>query len=140
MYNFFKNKKELLKEMMMEGSADIAKSMESYSAFKDPAEAIRVHITETIRIIKKKKEFWRLLHAIRLQNSVLQEVEHLFATIVRRVTLIFEKVFRTMKYDSPKLEAQLFLTQIDGLVILYLQNEKLPIDKLGQQLLKRYTR
>jgi AcrR family transcriptional regulator len=140
MYNFFAGKAELLREMIKHGSADIAESMKSYATIGDPQEAIQIHVTETIKIIKKKKEFWRLLHAIRLQGSVLPEVQDLFEQIVITVTRIFEKVFRQLGFESPKLEAQLFLTQIDGLVILYLQNEKLPIQQLGNQLIKRYVK
>ena len=140
MYNFYSGKAELLREMITQGSADIAESMKAYSAVADPREAIRMHVTETIKIIRKKKEFWRLLHAVRLQGGVLQDVEDLFQQIVATVTKIFESVFRELGFENPKLEAQLFLTQIDGLVILYLQNEKLPIQQLGNQLIKRYTK
>lgn len=140
MYNFYSSKAELLREMITHGAGDIAESMKAYSSIDDPREAIRVHVTETIKIIKKKKEFWRLLHAIRLQGGVLQDVDDLFEKIVSSVTKIFEKVFRQLGVESPKLEAQLFLTQIDGMVILYLQDEKLPIRQLGIQLIKRYTK
>ena len=139
MYNFFKSKKHLLREMIQEGGADIAESMKSYSTVNDPKKAIQSHVTETIRIIKKKKEFWRLLHAVRLQGYVLEDVQDLFDGMVISVTKVFEKVFRDLKIENPKLEAQLFLTQIDGLVIMYLQNEKLPIDQLGKQLIRRYV-
>lgn len=139
MYNFFKGKKELLREMITEGGADIAESMKAYATINNPREAIRLHITETIKIIKKKKEFWRLLHALRLQGSVLEDVQDLFENILSTVTKVFEKVFRNLGIPNPKLEAQLFLTQIDGMVIMYLQNEKFPIQQLGKQLVTRYT-
>jgi AcrR family transcriptional regulator len=140
MYNFFAGKKELLREMILEGSADIAASMKSYEEIGDPQKAIRIHVTETIKIIKKKKEFWRLLHALRLQGGVLTDVQDLFEKILSSVTKVFEKVFQDLGIDNPKLEAQLFLTQIDGLVIMYLQNEKFPIQPLGKQLIKRYVK
>ncbi len=138
MYNFFPGKKDLLREMIMMGSVDIGNSMEAYQKIKDPNEAIRTHVRLTIKIIQQKKEFWRLLHAIRLQGGVIQEVEDIFESIVSRVTIVFEKIFRKLEFSQPKLEALLFLTQIDGLVILYLQNNKIPIVKLGEQLIKRY--
>ncbi|HEY0740800.1 MAG TPA: TetR/AcrR family transcriptional regulator [Chryseosolibacter sp.] len=140
MYNFYSSKGELLRSVMQQGSADIAESMKAYSTVSDPREAIRVHVNATIRIIRKKKEFWRLLHALRLQGAVLGEVQHLFAEIVTMVTKIFGKVFGELGFENPKLEAQLFLTQIDGIVIMYLQNEKFPIQQLGNQLIKRYTK
>jgi AcrR family transcriptional regulator len=139
MYNFFKSKKHLLRAMILEGGTDIAESMKSYLTASDPKTAIQSHVTETIRIIKRKKEFWRLLHAVRLQGRVLGDVHDLFDGMVISVTKVFEKVFRDLKIKNPKLEAQLFLTQIDGLVIMYLQNEKFPIEQLGQQLVRRYV-
>jgi AcrR family transcriptional regulator len=140
MYNFFSSKTELLRAMINEGASDIAESMQAYHNIDNPHKAIEAHINETIRIIKKKKEFWRLLHAIRLQGGVMAEVHDLFEQIFTTVTKIFEKVFRQLKFDNPKSEAQLFLTQIDGLVIMYLQNEHFPIQQLGKQLIKRYVK
>jgi AcrR family transcriptional regulator len=139
MYNFFAGKEELLREIMSIGSRDIYESMKAYSTITNPKEAIREHVLSTIHIIQQQKEFWRLLHAIRLQGLVIQAVEDMFVEITLRVTKVFEKVFVQLNYQNPKLEAILFLTQIDGLVILYLQDETIPLKKLGEQLIKRYA-
>jgi hypothetical protein len=74
-----------------------------------------------------------------LQGQVIRTVEEQFRQITATVTSVFEKVFRKLKYPNPKLEAILFLTQIDGLVILYLQDETTPLKKLAQQLINRYA-
>lgn len=140
MYNFFESKEALLHEMISLGFQDIQESMGSYGSIKDPAKAIETHVTKTVEIIQEKKEFWRLLHAIRLQGNVLSTVQNQFAEIVIAVTAVFEKVFKKLHYPNPKLEAILFLTQIDGMVILYLQDNNTPIKKLGQQLIKRYVK
>ena len=139
MYNFFQSKEELLKEMMMIGFADIHQSMVSYAQEKDPVKAIELHILKTIEIIKQHQEFWKLLHSIRLQEKVLGSMKKSFQEVVTATTSEFQKVFKKMGYRKPELEAILFLAQIDGLVILYLQDDTLPIDKLGQQLILRYT-
>ena len=140
MYNFFKSKEDLLSEIMKIGFADIAESMAAYEKEVKPKQAIENHILSTIRIIKQHKEFWKLLHTIRLQDKVATAMQSKFQQIVVAVTSTFQHVFKTMGYDNPKLEALLFLSQIDGLVILYLQDEKTPIDKLGQQLIHRYIK
>jgi AcrR family transcriptional regulator len=138
MYNFFKSKEELLKQMMQMGFNDIQQSMISYDKETDPHAAIKVHILKTIEIIKQHKEFWKLLHTIRLQGKVSSSMQKSFQEVVANVTLTFQKVFKKMGYKNPELEAILFLTQIDGLIILFLQDENIPIDKLGQQLINRY--
>jgi AcrR family transcriptional regulator len=138
LYNFFKGKDDLLKEMMAMGFQDISQSMISYNVETAPEQAIEVHIKNTIKIIKEHKEFWTLLHAIRLQGKVPKVLKKQFQETVQFVTASFQKVFKKLGLKNPELEAILFLTQIDGLVILYLQDEKTPIDKLGQQLINRY--
>lgn len=139
MYNFFSSKEALLREMIKLGAEDIANSIHGYKIVSDPKEAISVHVHKTVEIIQQKKDFWRLLHAIRLQGLVIQTVEDQFQEITTAVTAMFEKVFKQLNYSNPKLEAILFLTQIDGLVILYLQDETTPIKKLANQLINRYT-
>lgn len=139
MYNFFKSKEELLRTLIQLGAEDIANSMKGYLTITDPKEAIKIHVQKTIEIIQERKEFWKLLHAIRLQGLVLDAVEDQFKQITIEVTATFEKIFRQLKFPNPKLEAILFLTQIDGIVILYLQDETTPLKKLGDQLIKRYV-
>lgn len=139
MYNFFKSKEELLKEMMMIGFADIHQSMTSYAEEKDPALAIERHVLKTIEIIKQHQEFWKLLHTIRLQEKVLTSMKKSFQEVFTNAASEFQKVFKKMGYKKPDLEATLFLAQIDGMVMLYLQDDTVPIDKLGQQLIGRYN-
>src|SRR5215204_3310265 len=92
MYNFFKSKEELLREMIRLGAADIAESMRGYLTIHDPRESIRTHVLKTVKIIRQRKEFWKLLHAIRLQGLVLQTVEDQFQQITAQVTSTFEKI------------------------------------------------
>ncbi|MGE0771051.1 MAG: TetR/AcrR family transcriptional regulator [Cyclobacteriaceae bacterium] len=139
MYNFFPSKEALLGELMNRGFEDIKRSMKSYLDVAEPREAIRVHVETTIAIIKRHSRFWRLLHAIRLQGKVVETAQPLFQEIVTNVTHTFSSVFSVLGYPNPQLEAMLFLAQIDGLVILFLQDEQnVPIDQLGQQLIQRY--
>src|SRR5690349_7940761 len=81
MYNFFKSKEELLRTMIQLGAEDIANSMKGYLTITDPKEAIQIHVLKTIEIIQERKEFWKLLHAIRLQGLVLDAVEDQFRQI-----------------------------------------------------------
>src|SRR5688572_928110 len=81
MYNFFSSKEELLREMISLGAKDIAASMQGYLTISDPRAAIRNHVLKTVEIIRQRKEFWRLMHAIRLQGLVIQVVEDQFQDI-----------------------------------------------------------
>lgn len=141
MYNYFKGKEALLTALMERGFEDIKDSMESYQTTKEPCQAIGQHIRKTIKLVQAHSAFWRLLHAIRLQGKVTEKAKPIFQQIITSVTTTFTDVFQQLGYENPHLEAMLFLSQIDGLVILYLQDEKhVPIARLGEQLIKRYTR
>jgi AcrR family transcriptional regulator len=140
MYNFFKSKDELLMEIMSRGFEDIKRSMQPYTGKIKPRDAIAAHVRQTFLIIDKHKEFWRLLHTIRLQGEVAKAMRITFGEIVRQVTRTFRDVFAQLGFRKPDLEAMLFLSQIDGLVILYLQDPATPIKQLSEQLIHRYAK
>lgn len=140
MYNFFSSKEDVLKEIVERGFNDIKKSMEVYRNNIPPRKAIEIHIRTTFAIIKKHNEFWRLLHSIRLQDKVLDASKKMFAEMIEFITKTFVSIFRKLKYPKPELEAILFLSQIDGLVILYLQDPKLETRKLETLLIQRYLK
>lgn len=139
MYNFFTNKEELLIEIMSIAFQDIQKSMVPYQTQTDPKKAIELHVRTTCRIIKERSDFWRLLHSVRLQEGLAGILMGNYREIVYQVTAIFKDIFSKLGYDNPQLEALLFLSQIDGLVIMYLQDNQIPLNKLAEQLIKRYT-
>jgi AcrR family transcriptional regulator len=139
LYNFFELKEDLLKELINTAFEDIEKSMAAYQTESDPRKAIEQHVKATCAIIKKRSDFWRMLHAIRLQEGVPGILMSGYRGIVKDVTAVFKQVFQKLGFEQPQLEALLFLSQIDGMVILYLQDNNTPIDKLGDQLIKRYN-
>ena len=139
MYNFFASKEELLSEIINQAYANIETSMSGYASEKDPHRAIENHIRATCLIVKERSNFWRLLHSIRLQEGVPGVMMAGYREIVIHVTAVFKNVFQQLNYDNPQLEALLFLSQIDGLVIMYLQDDHTPLDDLATQLIKRYN-
>lgn len=139
LYIFYKNKEELLAEIVNRGFEDIRTSMEIYNNKGiSPRKALELHVTKTFEIIREHGEFWRLLHSIRLQNKVLEASIEPFREIIQYITSTLAGIFKKLRYKKPELEAILFLSQIDGLAILYLQDPSIPIKKLSQQLISRY--
>jgi len=139
LYNFFERKEDLLKELLAIAFQDIDASVAAYKEQSDPRKAIELHVRATCGIIKKRSHFWRMLHAIRLQEGVPGVMMADYRSIVKEVTLIFKQVFQQIGSSDPQLEALLFLSQIDGLVIMYLQDDRTPLDHLATQLIKRYN-
>jgi AcrR family transcriptional regulator len=140
LYNFYKGKEDLLKDIMALGFSDIKASMAAYDQSGDPKELIARHVRKTIEIVEKNRALWKLLHALRLQEKVAAAMQKEFKQIVAGVANTFEQTFRQLGYAQPDLEALLFLAQIDGLVILYLQDNHTPIQLLGETLIKRFAK
>ncbi len=140
MYNFFESKEKLLLEIMKMGFQDIRESMLAYGTNSSPHEAIAQHLKATLQIVQQHRDTWKLLHAIRLQEKVATAMKKHFREMVAETTSTFTQVFKAMGYSKPEAEALLFLAQIDGLVILYLQDPQTPIEVLGSHLIKRYNK
>ena len=141
LYNYYKNKEDLLREIVNRGFTDIKESMKIYDSLSlSPEQAIEIHVAKTFEIIRSHSEFWRLLHTIRLQEKVAKPMKDVFTEIIKYITRVFTNVFKHLGYKSPDLEALLFLSQIDGVVLLYLQDPSTPLDKLGKQIIQRYKK
>lgn len=140
MYNFFRSKEALLKEMMALGFTDIRLSMTSYDEEVHPREAIALHVRKTLQIVKQNKELWKVLHTIRLQEKVAVTMQRQFQKVVASVAATFQNAFLELGYARPDLHALLFLAQIDGLVILYLQDNSIPLEELGEEIIKTYIK
>jgi AcrR family transcriptional regulator len=141
LYNYYKTKEDLLLDIVQRGFLDIRESMSAYSRpGLTPHQAIEMHVTRTVAILKKHREFWKLLHTIRLQDKVIAVAKRPMREMIEFVTKAFTAIFKKMRYKHPHLEALLFLSQVDGLVILWLQDSSVPIDKLARKIIQRYTK
>lgn len=141
MYNFFLSKDDLLREIVNQGFNDIRQSMKIYEDKSlPPQQIIQIHITTTFQIIQEHNNFWRLFHTIRLQEKVAKPMRLVFNDMIEYITTTFTNIFKSLNYKNPELEAILFLSQIDGLALLYLQDNSIPIAKLSKQIIQRYTK
>ncbi|MFD2244893.1 TetR/AcrR family transcriptional regulator [Pontibacter ruber] len=138
MYNYFRSKEELLLEIFRRGNADIAASFIKPTEAPQNQSGIEQHIRQTVRILKEKREFWRLLHGLRLQNQVLAQV----ATEVQQQTAFIEQHIKEnlqeIGFKEPELEAKLLFAAIDGMAQHFLLYENYPIDEVANVLLQKY--
>lgn len=140
LYNFFASKEDLLKEIMRLGFRDIQLSMATYASSTDPKASITLHVRKTIEIVKENRALWKLLHSLRLQEKVATTMQKQFRVVVQSAVQTFQQAFKNLGIAHPDMEALLFLSQIDGMVILYLQDPETPIDEMGKLLIKRYIK
>ena len=140
MYNFYSSKDDLLKEILNRGFEVIRLSMEAYTNEKDAKKAISKHIESTFDLVEENKEYWKLFHSIRMQNTVKQFLDETYHASLQLVMTTLTQNFKKMKYPNPAVEAKIFFATIDGLVNHYLMNEDaFPLKKIKKHLIQKYT-
>lgn len=139
MYNYFKSKDELLKEIFTRGSQDIHTSF-SKDTGETNSTSIENHIRKTVKLLKEKREFWKLLHGIRMQSPVIQK---LLLEMKEETGYIEEQIKQNLieaGISFPDLEAKLLFASIDGMANHYLFYDNYPIDDVATLLIMKYKK
>jgi AcrR family transcriptional regulator len=135
LYNYFGSKEELLLEIFRRGNSDISDSFANATKKKD---GLKQHILQTVQILKKKRDFWRLLHSLRLQRKVVAQV---IDEMKAQAAFVEDQIRRNLEkagVSSPALEAKLLFAAIDGMASHYLLFEDYPIDEIAALLIQKY--
>lgn len=102
------------------------------------AGSIERYIRQTVRVLKEKRDFWRLLHSLRLQNEVVQEVMLELQEQVRTIEAAIREKLTEAGIPFPDLEAKLLFASIDGLANHYLMQDNYPVDDVATLLIMKY--
>ncbi|MDF9800488.1 AcrR family transcriptional regulator [Catalinimonas alkaloidigena] len=135
MYNYFKSKDALLEVILLEGLQDVKIS---FTFPRDAEEPLKTLVKNVFQVLHQKKQHWRLIHSLRMQQTTMQkfeaEQEEIKSYILTELSMILEK----LGYAQPMPEAILLYATIDGLAAHYLLNEKYPLHKMAALLLEKY--
>lgn len=136
MYNYFSGKEELLKAIIQDGISEI---QQSFILKPDEKNLLTTLVRQYFSSIERMKDYWRLLHSIRMQqhlNQLLaQEAEVINNYIIGELSLILQD----MRYDNPVHEAVLLFASLDGITSHYLTNHHYPLDKMVDLLISKYA-
>ncbi|EJF07963.1 MULTISPECIES: TetR/AcrR family transcriptional regulator [Pontibacter] len=138
LYNYFKSKDELLAEIFRRGVEDIHASFEPAS--EQAGSGIAQHIQQTVKLLKEKKDFWKLLHGIRMQSEVVRQLLH---DMQEETAYIEERIRQNLMEAGipfPELEAKLLFASIDGMANHFLFYDNYPIDDVASLLIMKYKK
>ena len=138
MYNYFSSKEDLLQAIFKRSVEDIQASFLQDPTGPQYATGIEQHIRHTVRILKEKRKFWKLLHSIRLQSKVIQQ---LLAEMQEQTMLIEDRIKQNLTeagIAQADLEAKLLFASIDGMAHHYLLYDNYPIDEIADRLILKY--
>lgn len=140
LYNYYKSKDDLLLEIFRQGSEDIRASLLRSAEATNGQTGIEQHIRQTVKILKEKKNFWKLLHGIRMQSEVVKKL----MTQMGEQTAFIETQIKQNLIEAgipfPDLEAKLLFASIDGMAHHYLLYDNYPIDDVATLLIMKYKK
>jgi len=137
LYNYYAGKDELLKEIFRLGRQDIHATLAPDND-KNPQNDVENHIRLTFKTLKQNRPYWKLLHSIRMQSSVMQKLE----TEIKAENELIQKKIEENLFNAgipfPGLEAKLLFATIDGIVNHYLLYDNYPVDDIANLLILKY--
>jgi AcrR family transcriptional regulator len=139
MYNYFKSKDELLKNIIEGGFQLLNNLMTEISLEPDPRTALEKIIRLSIGHIKGNITYWKLYMSLILQSAAQKDMERLMINFRNEATEVLSQIFRLMGERDPYLKAFALGTQLDGIGFnMVSASESFPIDELEEYLIKTY--
>ena len=139
MYNYYKSKEGLLREIFQDGIKRITDLIEPDANGVLTKEAFRYLIEETFRTIAENRIFWSLYFSVIPQPGVMKIVRKEISKIYKYLYNILGTYFVSMGYQDPESEAMLFGSMLDGISINYVLNPDFyPLEKVKKKLIDIY--
>ena len=110
------------------------------STVTDPYKKIELVIDGVCDNIKENEEFWELYFGLSLQQDVLEISKEVLGNNMVKLFGMLESIFQEMGLKNPMAEARIFGAILDGVGFHFIYDkENYPIEKVKQQLIKRYS-
>ena len=139
-YNYFKNKEDLLLYSFMSAFEEIEASFPSSQPSADPVAMMQLFINGMFDHFKKHMDFWRLQMAIMMQPSVPKRLQATIMKKLREYIALFAGIFEQNGVEHALAEAWLFAASMDGVMLYCLFNVKeCPLDDIRTVLLNTYV-
>ncbi len=136
LYNYFASKEQLLEAIVQEGINDLKHSLDLTRQSHDDLLAL---LRTIFSVIARKQNHWRLLHIVRTQRHLATLLAEQFDAFNNYLISELSLQLRQMGYQNSVSEALLLYATVDGLATHYLSNDKYPLDKVLEQLEKKYA-
>ncbi len=136
LYNYFASKEQLLEAIVQEGVDDLQRALDlTRQSHQDLLSLLKTIFS----VIARKRNHWRLLHIIRSQQHLSSLLSTQFDAFNNYLISELSLQLRQMGYQNSLSEALLLYATVDGLSSHYLSNNKYPLDKVLEQLEKKYV-
>jgi AcrR family transcriptional regulator len=138
LYRHFKNKNDLLLQLLMTGLHQIQYTLEPYSNKEFSfADAFIEHIKRCTAQLKNNASLWKVLHSVR-QNTTLMKSLGLAGDPVRQIIKPIAAKLSKSGYKDTEMHAWAIFSLVDGIASLYLTHPgAYPLEKFEKFLVKK---
>ena len=140
LYNYFKSKEELLRQIIFEafavGEEIVEKELNSEN---DPKEQLKNIIEFSFSWVQQNTDYWKLLASLSFQTEVLSEYEDMLRAKSKGMIAQTESLIQSMGYPNPKMEAYAIGAMLDGIMLHYINmRDDYPFDEMKDYLIQKY--
>lgn len=139
MYNYFKSKDDLLKNIIDNGFQVLSDMMLEVGQKSEPCEVLEEIIHLSLEHIKQNLTYWKLFMSLILQSSIQKDVEKMITNFRNEAINQLTQIFQVMGKKNPQMEAYTLGTVLDGIGFNMISApESFPIDEIEEYLIKTY--
>ncbi len=141
MYNYFKNKEDLLFNVIQNGVEILFELTPSFRENKPPEKQLEDIIRLSSHHLKENTEFWNLYMSLILQHDVRKKVSNLLEKIRIELVNAISELLKQMGSENPSIDAFTLGTQLDGIGLNYVAApDSFPLDEITDNLVKMYCK
>ena len=139
-YNYFKEKKDLMKAIVL-GSMDQADQFfETMKELTDPKQKLKLLIDLSFDYMTKQFEHSKLMVGLSLQMDQFDELDQIVHGKYAGTMPMLESLLKEINYPNPREEALLLAALMDGIGIQYIVlKDDLPIEHIKNYLYQKYS-
>jgi len=140
LYNYFKSKEELLRQIIFEAVAVGEEIVEKeLNADYDPKQQLKNIIDFSFSWVQQNTDYWRLLASLSFQTEVISEFEEMLKAKSKGMIAQTEALMQRMGYSNPKMEAYAVGAMLDGIMLHYINMlDDYPFDEMKDYLIQKY--
>jgi len=136
MYNYFSSKEELLKEILIGGLLNFTKLLQIDNIDKIKKSEIEFFITENIKLLKQKPEFYKLYFSLAFQSKVFKALEQEIMEIFGEIVNVLVNYYTQKGEKQAYVKARFVFAVFDGIGIHYISDlDNFPIDEVENMIL-----
>jgi AcrR family transcriptional regulator len=141
LYNYFRSKDDLLREVFLEGTRDVAAAFVAGAAGGTPAERLERMIRRSLEIVRERRDFWQLSYMLRHHPRTVEVLGDVLPTWTTGVRGSLETLLREIGHDDAAGLALVLFAAIDGVAQHYvLDPDEYPLEAVADCLVRSFGR